>query len=136
MKTSITVFIAAMVFSGIALPASVNAQLTDCRYLQLLMPTNYHIVSVKCLQGIADSRGPNWVNFEQDGLHGPECQVHVESVYWYQFFSKFTVKQKYCLFKAGGITVTHQEGHRPIYTITEGKFNNSPGRIEVTAFEP
>ncbi len=144
MKSAVTVIIAVMVFSGLALPASVNAQFNLCGELVLNVPSAYRITSVNCSQGLVNSQEEHTVVVRQSGLEGPECQISVDYVYWNpggNFCSKFTVHQKFCFLKGGDITVKHIDcdgsNSRPVYTTKRGKATESiAGAIQVTSFDP
>ena len=136
MKTAITVLIAAMAFSGLALPASVNA-LNECHRLYLYMPptTNYYFSYAFCGNGVLLESTPDMVIVGQSSLEGPLCTIEVAAYGRTrdQFHSKFDVHQDFCFLKAGDITVSHQGGSRPVYTITKGSWSdNREGKIQVT----
>ncbi len=137
MKTAITVFMAAVVFSGLALPAGVYA-VDPCNTLELSIRGGYQIERVHCIKGEAMEWGSTWAKFQKSGLHGPECEITVRAQPWLNSTatSFFQVHQYLCVFKAGDITVTHKSGSRPIYTTTKGKYEWDPGKIDITAFDP
>ncbi len=136
MKTAVTVFIAAMVFSSLALPPLVNAG-SWCHYLEVSIPGGYHFGSVSCSKGVVDIVGRDTATFRQADLAGPECVIVVDSDSIFKFSSLFHVHQDFCLLEAGNITLTHKLGSRQVYTIKKGSYkNNRSGKIEITAFDP
>ncbi len=138
MKTAITVFIAAVVFSGLALPAGVYA-VDPCNTLAVsIRCADYQIEKVQCIKGEAVEWGLTWATFQKSGLHGPECEITVRARPYSNSTatSFFRVHQDLCVFKAGDITVTHKSGSRPIYTTTKGMYEWNPGKIDITAFDP
>ena len=121
MKTTITALIAAMVFTALALPSSVNAA-NDCHrlYLYLTPTTNYYFSYAVCGRGVLLESTADMVIVGQSSLEGPLCTFEV-AAYGRprdQFHSMFYVHQDFCFLEAGDITVSHQGGSRPVYTIT------------------
>ncbi len=137
MKTSVSVLVAAMVLICLGIPSRVNAQ---CRFLQvLIVPNNYHIVQTSCLYGITDGQSLYEFDVRQQPMYGPDCLISVGSNGrdWQQFTSKFRVHQNYCFLEDGEITVTHESGPKPIYTIIRGSYSDKRGgQVKVTGFDP
>ncbi len=136
MKTAIRALMAAIIFGGLVVP--LTAEANDCHDLALSVASPYYISSISCTSGVMSYLLPNGAYFRQDNGHGPTCQVFVckTGIDCHSWYSKFILHQNLCVMKAGNIKVTYEAGHPPTYTAKEGSFLHSrQGKIDVTGFQ-
>ena len=125
---------------ALMLSTAANAGLPkSCAFLKVELQGGggWEIYSSSCLKGTLQTVTSTWLMVVQ-GPAGIDCDINVTqpAVKWKQDAYSYDVKQDYCLFEAGDITVTPWSQNPKTggmnYTIHPGSYNERAGQVVFT----